>query len=185
MTKIEKIYPEEIEKFYTKVATVKEMCVFTVSGMEGARKSKVLWAVIQPDLDKFMEFGEVNLRFVLKERFDNASQQLPIYKRLKGFTIALEDLPHNLFGKLERYAVKKIYEPRVIKGIEGALPVSGELPSEDRLLVESKSGIKILECLKELCDIKRPITLEDSLEMDLGIDSLGRIELASGLAFDI
>jgi len=187
-----KIYPEEIEEFYTKVAPVKEMCVFTVSGMKGAGKSKVLWAVIQPDLDKFREFSEVNLRFVLKERFDNASQSLPAYKRLKGFTIALEDLPHNLFGKLERYAVKKIYEPRVIKGIEGALPVSGELSAEDLLLTESETGVKILKCLKEQCieeqcDIKRPIILEDSLELDLGIDSLGRVVLATRLeiAFNV
>ncbi len=35
----EKIYPEEIEEFYTKVAPVKEMCVFTVSGMNGAKGS--------------------------------------------------------------------------------------------------------------------------------------------------
>ncbi len=37
-----KIYPKEIEEVYTKVAPVKEMCVFTVSGMGGVRKSKVL-----------------------------------------------------------------------------------------------------------------------------------------------
>ncbi len=177
----EKIYPEEIEDVYTKVAPVKEMCVFTVSGMEGVRKSKVLWAVIQPNLDNFREFNEVNLRFVLKERFDNASQLLPFYKRLKGFTITLEDLPRTLFGKLKRYAVKAIYEPRVIAGIEGALPVSGELSPEDIQLTESETGIKILECLKEQSGIRRPIILEDSLELDLGIDSLGRIELASFL----
>ena len=182
----QRIYPKEIEEAYTKVAPIKEMCVFTVSGMKGTKGSKVLWAVIQPDLDKFREFGEVNLRFVLKERFDNASLSLPIYKRLKGFTIALEDLPHNLFGKLERHAVKKIYEPRVIAGIEGALPVSGQLSAEDLLLTESETGVKILECLREQCieeqlDIKRPIILEDSLELDLGIDSLGRVVLATRL----
>lgn len=176
-----KIYPEEIERIYTKVAPVKEMCVFTVSGMQGARKSKVLWAVIQPDLDTFREFGEVNLRFVLKERFDNASQLLPMHKRLKGFTVTLEDLPHNLFGKLERYAVKEIYESRVRAGIEGALPVSGELSAVDLVLIESDAGIKILECLKEQSGIRRPIILEDSLELDLGIDSLGRLELGSRL----
>ena len=73
----EKIYPEEIEEFYTKAAPIKEMCVFTVSGMGGVKKSKVLWAVIQPDLDQFREFAEVNLRLVLKEKFDNASPSLP------------------------------------------------------------------------------------------------------------
>ncbi len=177
----EKIYPKEIEEAYTKIAPVKEMCVFTVSGMGGVRKSKVLWAVIQPDLDIFREFDEVNLRSVLKERFDNASQLLPFYKRLKGFTITLEDLPHNLFGKLERYAVKRIYEPRVIEGIEGALPVSGDLSEKDLLLMKSETGIKILECLKGQSGIKRAIILVDSLELDLGIDSLGRLELASRL----
>jgi len=177
----EKIYPEEIEEFYTKAAPIKEMCVFTVSGMGGVKKSKVLWAVIQPDLDQFREFAEVNLRLVLKEKFDNASPSLPSYKRLKGFTITLEDLPHIRFGKLKRYMVKKIYESRVVAGIKGSLPVRGELSAEDLLLIGSETGIKILESLKELCGIRRPINLEDSLELDLGIDSLGRIELASCL----
>ncbi|MDD5680256.1 MAG: 1-acyl-sn-glycerol-3-phosphate acyltransferase [Candidatus Omnitrophica bacterium] len=177
----EKIYPEEIEEFYTKVAPVKEMCVFIVSGMGGVKGSKVLWAVIQPDLDNFRKFGSINLHLAIKERFDNASPSLPVYKRLKGFTIVLEDLPHNLSGKVKRSAVKEIYEPRVIAGIEGALPVSGELTAADHMLIESEVGIKILECLKKQSGIKKPIILEDSLELDLDIDSLGRIELASYL----
>jgi long-chain acyl-CoA synthetase len=175
----EKIYPAEIEKFYTHVAPIKEMCVFMVTGMKGRRGSKVLWAVIQPNLDDFRKFASVNLHLAIKERFDNASQALPAHKRLKGFTIALEDLPHTLFGKLDRVAVKEIYEPRVVAGIEGALPVLEELTAADHLLMESATGIKILECLKEQSGMKRPIILEDSLELDLGIDSLGRIELAS------
>ena len=177
----DKIYPEELEVFYTKVAPVKEMCVFIVSGMDGVKKSKILWAIILPNLDSFREFGEVNLRFVLKERFDNASQSLPFYKRLKGFTVTLDDFPRTALGRLNRYEIKKIYEPRVIAGKEGALPVSQELSAGDRLLTGSVIGKRILQCLKELSGIKRPIILEDSLELDLGIDSLGRIELTSGL----
>ncbi len=69
----------------------------------------------------------------------------------------------------------------MIAGIEGALPVSGELLADDLLLIESEMGIKILKCLKEQGGIGRPIILEDSLELDLGIDSLGRLELASRL----
>ena len=177
----EKIYPQELEEFYTKVAPVKEMCVFTVSGMHGIMGSKVLWAIIQPNLDNFREFGEVNLRFVLKERFDNASQELPSYKRLKGFTVTLDDLPLNTLGKINRIEIKEIYEPRVIAGKEGALPVTEELSPEDLLLTGSVIGKCILKCLKEQSGIRRAIILEDSLELDLGIDSLGRIELASAL----
>jgi len=127
----EKIYPEEIEEAYKKVAPIKDMCVLIVSGMEGVKGAKTLWAIIQPDLDGFRKFDEVNLRGVIKERFDNASLSLPCYKRLKGFTITLDDLPHTLLGKLERSAVKEIYAPRVIAGKEGALPVSGGLSAED------------------------------------------------------
>ena len=177
----EKIYPQELEEFYTKIAPVKEMCVFIVSGKHGVGRSKVLWAIIQPDLDYFREFGEVNLRFVLKERFDNASQLLPIHKRLKGFTVTLDDLPFTTIGKLNRTEIKKIYEPRVIAGKEGALPVSGELSAEDQLLTGSVIGKRILQCLKRQSGIRRPIIIKDSLELDLGIDSLGRVELASRL----
>jgi long-chain acyl-CoA synthetase len=177
----EKIYPKEIEEFYTKAAPIKEMCVFIASGMKGVRGSKVLWAVIQPDLDEFRKFASVNLHLAIKERFGNVSPSLPVYKRLEGFTITLADLPHTMFGQLDRHAVKEIYEPRVIAGIEGALPVSGELSAADHLLIESETGIKVLECLKKISGIQRPIILEDSLELDLGIDSLGRIELASFL----
>ena len=76
---------------------------------------------------------------------------------------------------------------RVNAGIEGALPVAGEPSAEDILLIESEAGIKILECLKEQSGIKRPVILEDSLELDLDIDSLGRLELASRLelAFNV
>jgi long-chain acyl-CoA synthetase len=177
----DKIYPEELENFYTKVAPVKEMCVFMVSGMHGVRKSKVLWAIILPNLESFREFGEVNLRAVLKERFDNASQSLLFYQRIKGFTVTLEDFPLTPIGKINRNEIKKIYEPRVIAGKEGALPVSGELSADDRILTETLVSKKILQCLKEISGIRRPIILEDSLELDLGIDSLGRIELTSGL----
>jgi len=177
----QKIDPAEIESFYTKAGPIKEMCVFTVSGMGGVKESKVLWAVIQPDLEEFRKFASVNLHLAVKERFDNASPSLPVYKRLKGFTVTLEELPHNLFGKLDRHAIKEIYEPRVIAGIEGALPVLAELSVADHLLIEGATGIKILKCLKEISGIKRPIILEDSLELDLGIDSLGRVELASCL----
>ena len=174
-----RIDPVEIETFYAQNAPVKEMCVFTVSGMHGVRGSKVLWAVIQPDLAEFREFGEVNLRGVLQERFDNTAALLPHHKRLKGFTIALEDMPHTFWGTLKRTAIKKIYEPRIIAGLEGALPVSDTLSPEDHALTGSYTAKKVLGCLREQSGIRRHIILEDSLELDLGVDSLGRIELAS------
>jgi long-chain acyl-CoA synthetase len=176
------IDPHEIEALYTQSAPVKEMCVFTILGMKGHKKSKVLWAVIVPDLEQFREFDEVNLRAVIGERFDNAAQALPVYKRLKGFTLTLKDLPHTYLGAVDTSQVKKIFEPRVLAGLEGNISGGGKISPEDLLLRESSTGKKVLECLMLQSKANQPITLEDSLELDLGIDSLGRIELASRLA---
>ena len=173
--------PVEIEGVYTKVAPVKEMCVFMVPAVDGDAGAEVLWAVIQPDLSSFREFSEVNLCLVLKERFDNASQTLPAHKRLKGFTVTFEGLPHTPAGALQRYEIRELYEPRVAAGIEGALPLAGELSAEDLIMTRSVPAVKIIECLRKQCGIRRPILLTDSLELDLGVDSLGRVELLSRL----
>ncbi len=180
------IYPEEIEEAYAKAAPVKEICVFDASGVQGVRDSNALWAVVRPDLENFRKFGEVNLRFVLKERFDNLSKSLPSHKRLMGFTITLEDLPHTLLGKIKRYAVKEMYGPKVTEERAGAAPAPREISDEDKALSGTVTGRKVLECLTRQSGIARQITPVDSIELDLGIDSLGRIELASSLekAFD-
>jgi hypothetical protein len=95
----EKIYPARIGRIlYQARSCQRDVRLYSLRNAWCCQeKSKVLWAIIQPNLDNFREFGEVNLRFVLKERFDNASQSLPFYKRLKGFTVTLDDLPLTTF----------------------------------------------------------------------------------------
>ncbi|UCD55288.1 MAG: AMP-binding protein, partial [Candidatus Omnitrophota bacterium] len=179
------INPEEIEQAYSKEAPLKEMCVFEVPAKKGAKEAHVLWAVCVPDLEFFRKYGEVNLRHVVKERFDNVSRTLPPSKRLMGFSIILDELPHTLLGKIKRFAVKEIYTPRIIK--EEYAPGVKKLSSEDKKLAESYCGKKIINYLKEQTKTKGPVVPPDSLEIDLGIDSLGRIDLAVGLEklFDI
>ena len=182
-----KVYPQEVEEAYAKTSPVKEMCVIAVSGRKGIKNSNMLWAIVHPDLEYFKKFAEVNLRSVLKERFDNTSESLPFYKRLKGFTITLERLPHTFLGKIKRDKVSEIYEPKVIAERAGILTKEKELSEEDLLLTTSETGKKVLECLEEQSGLDRAIAPSDSLELDLGIDSLGRIELSSWLkeAFNV
>lgn len=174
------IYPDEIEEAYSKRAPVKEMCVFEVPAKKGEEESLVLWAVVVPDLEYFRKYGEINLRIVFKERFDNVSRTLPPYKRLMGFSIILEPLPRTLLGKIKRFVVKEIYTPKVL-GEKELAPARRELSKEDLEILESECGKKIVEYLKRQTKVERPIAPADLLELDLGIDSLGRIELASGL----
>ena len=96
-----------------------------------------------------------------------------------GFSITLEPLPHTLLGKIKRFAVKEIYLPRIIK--EEYTRDVKELSQEDRELAETYCGKKILGYLKKETKSERDVVPEDSLELDLGIDSLGRIDLVLGI----
>ncbi|MFC1576378.1 AMP-binding protein [Candidatus Omnitrophota bacterium] len=174
------IHPEEIEEAYSKDAPLKEICVFEAPSKSGAKETHVLWATVVPDLDFFKKYGEVNLRNVLKERFANVSKTLPSYKRLMGFSITLEPFPRTLLGKIKRFAVKEIYSSRILKeGGTGAKP--REVSDEDKELAETPCGKKVIAFLQKHSKLKRPIVPSDSLELDLTIDSLGRIDLVMGL----
>lgn len=174
------IYPEEIENIYSKHAPVKEMCVLEVPDKNPAKKRAMLWAVVVPDLELFRKYGEIHLKRVIKDLFDNTSRNLPAHKRLMGFILTLEVLPRTLLGKIKRFAVKEIYVQKIIKGEDYAR--GAKTPSkEDLELLELASAKKIINYLKKQNKNKKSIGINDLLELDLGIDSLGRIELASGL----
>ncbi len=173
------IYPEEIEEAYAKHVPTEEMCVFEVPAKKGLKESMVLWAIVVPDREFFRRFGEINLRDVIKERIDNVSRTLPPHKRIMGFSITFEKLPRTLLGKIKRFAVKEMYTPEVTA--EGrAAHAPKELSKEDLELIEGDAAKKVIGYLKSQTKVEN-IAPGDLLELDLGIDSLGRVELASGL----
>jgi long-chain acyl-CoA synthetase len=174
------VYPEEVEEAYLKGAPVKAMCVFEVPFKKGEKEEVLaLWAIVVPDLEFFKKYGEVNLKDVIRERFDNVSRMLPSHMRLMGFSITLEELPHTLLGKIKRFAVKEIYAAGAAE--EERLVGEKEISREDLEMMEKSPGRRIIDYLKRQTGIIKAITPADLLELDLGIDSLGRIELASGL----
>jgi len=174
------IFPEEIEKIYSQQAPVEEICVFEASSRIRLKEASVLWAMVVPDLEYFRKRGEVNLKTVLKERFDNVSRALPEYKRIRGFSITLEKLPRTLLGKIRRFAVKDMYHSAPKQDKTGT-PEEEMLTAADKDMLQSAVGKKIIACLKKQAKTESPILPENLLELDLGLDSLGRVELASGL----
>jgi long-chain acyl-CoA synthetase len=174
------IYPEDVEAAYIKGVPIKEICVFEAEAEKGAEANLILWAVVRPDFDFFKKYGEVNLRDVIKERIDNVSRTLPAYNRIMGFSVTLDELPRTALGKLKRFEVKKIYAPKAAQANEVILKEK-EISEEDRLAIESENAKKIIAKIKEHFNIKQNISPIDTLEIDLGIDSLGRVELASAM----
>ena len=121
---------------------------------------------------------EDQMRNAIKEKFEELGKELPAYKHITGFTLMKEKLPITVLGKIKRYEVQKKYMAVILEEEEKKEALLSE---EERILAESDIGRKVIACIKEALDIKTPIKLSDSIELDLGADSLGIIELASGL----
>jgi long-chain acyl-CoA synthetase len=159
------IYPEEIEAHYLKSPYIKEICVLeaTAGGLSS------LHALVFPNIDYFRKTKEVNIQGKIRWLLENLSKELPSYKRIMGFTVAREELPRTRLGKLKRYEIKA----RNLAQAKFLAQAPAERPA-------SASGAnEILEFLSQ--ELKTRVGMNDHLELDLGIDSLRRVELAIAL----
>jgi len=171
------ISAEEVELYYAKSPFIKELCVLAV----GKREEEKLMAVIVPDLDHYRKTGEVNTYGKIKWELENLSRQYTPYKRIMGFVVTKQDLSRTRLGKLKRFEIRDKYLDQLMDtGLKKAgeeIPVTGE----DLKILSSGIGKKIIEVLGKEAKLERPIRLDDHLEIDLGLDSLGRAELMFAL----
>jgi len=173
------IHPQEVERAYMARMPLKEMCVFEAPAQSGVRENDVLWAVCVPKPQFLKKHGEKNIRDVLKKRMKYVSKRMTRYKRVMGFIVSFEPLPRTRLGKIKRYLVRERYESE-IRAQEKHAAKTGKLSKEDTELLLRESARKIIAFLKEHTKLEN-INPDDSLELDLGIDFLGRKDLATGL----
>lgn len=162
------IYPEEVEKQYQKIPLVKEICV---TGIEDRGMIESLHAVIVPDFEYAEKNNIKNIREELNKEINKLSTELPSYMTIKGFTLYNEPLPRTPLGKLRRFMVKDLIK----------IPVTKESITEEHYIAQDETSLKIIECLKSLQKQRKPINNSDSLELDIGLDSLSKLELIAML----
>jgi long-chain acyl-CoA synthetase len=126
-----------------------------------------------PDFEYAKKTQTGNIHEALKWEINDVSIRLPQYMRIKGYTIFQEPLPRTPLGKLRRFMVNDLVRVKTEK-----LKVKKE---EDKDLIQDDIGIKVVECITPLLKEKVPVQSTDNLELDLGLDSLARIELVVSL----
>ncbi len=154
------IFPEELEsKILQRAPYIKEVGIFEKGGR--------LLALVYPDLEKVRSFGITNLYETIKwEVIDKLNRELPEWKRIVGFKIVNTELPKTRLGKLRRFLLPKVYEEAESKK---------ETKEEDFSIFETPEGKAIKEFLEKLSS--QSIKPSDHIELDLGLDSLGKVEL--------
>ena len=144
----------------------------------GIAALEYLHAIVVPDEVFFKEAAEDEIRKAIKDKFEELGKNLPGHKHITGFTVIKEKLPRTVLGKIKRYEIQNKFLPIILKEDKRK---NADLSEEEKVLLESDIGKKVVACAREALDIKTPINLNDSIELDLGADSLGIIELVTAI----
>jgi len=169
------IYPEELEHHYQmRCPEIKEMCILGVMDEASGGRGERLHAVIVPDFDYLRGRKIVNAVEMIRWVLETHSQGLPSFKRVKSFEIRRDLLPRTTTRKIKRFQVEKERREQAISPENQApTPVPTAEPADD---VEAAVFQQILQ-MKRVPGLRS----EMNLELDLGFDSLERVELLSNL----
>lgn len=150
------INPEEIENRILSLSPlIKEIGVYP--------REETLGAVIHPDFHAVKKGQIVNLRETIKWLvLDKFNLTVPGYKKIRHFTLVNDELPKTRLGKLKRFLLPQL-DARTAE-------VHRTQPDPD---TEEYRALKAY--LEKALD--QQVYPNQHLEYDLGLDSLGKIEL--------
>ena len=169
------LYPEEIEAHYRQSAFIKELCILGLS-RPGEPAAERLHAVVVPDEAVLREKGVVNLRELIRFEIESLSVQLPSHKRILTYDISLEPLPRTTTGKIRRHEIQRTLGDRAASRADEAREES----AVDRAWRTAEGRGETLALIATRLD--RPdIRPDANLELDLGLDSMERVELLTVL----
>lgn len=157
---------EEVGQYYLQAGSIKEIFVTTDA------KAEKLAAVVVPDLDFFRKIGETDIHGKVKWDIELLSQDLESYKRVRDFVLLNAELPKTRLGKVKIHEAQRLYQEQAGK----APPRKKPAPAAGL----SPVGRVVVEVLARQLE-GAPISLDDHLELDLGMDSLALVELLAAL----
>ncbi len=177
------VYPEEIEAHYLQAPYVKEICVMALESRPGDPTSERLHAVIVPNFELLREKKIVNSKEAIRFEIEALSHKIASTKRLGSYDIWQEDLPRTTTRKLKRFQIEKKVRELKARG-EGDAEVGTEKPltDEEQAWLQREDVQRALAVVKEAA--RNPLSTirpDHNLELDLGLDSMQRVELLAAL----
>ena len=179
------IYPEEVEAHYQKSPYIGEIAVMGLDVRAGEDR---MHAVVVPNFEVLKQRKIVNAKEVIRYDIEGLSLQLPSTKRIGSYEIWQEPLPRTTTRKLKRFEIEKRVRANQAGGLENDAEVSSERPlnAEDAAWLEQPAVQRALNIMREASRMKpQSISPGDNLELDLGLDSMQRIELLVAIEREI
>ena len=159
----------EIETHYCRSLFIKEICVLG---------SERLFAVVVPDLDRLRAKQIVNAGDIIRFEMEGLTAELPAHQRVVGYDIWFEPLPRTAEHEIDRQEVEQRTRERqeIASGTRDA-------PSShaDREWMASPHSARVLAIVRERLRKGARLYPDANLEIDLGFDSMERVELLTEL----
>jgi len=180
------IYPEEVETHYLKSPYIKEMCVMGLEGQPGDPATERLHAVVVPNFEVLKQRKIANAKEVIRFDIENLSTELPSTKRIGSYEIWQEDLPRTTTRKLKRFEIAKR-----VQGSQGKAFADAEIAAEKPLTGEDLAWLdqpevqRALQMIREAARTSQVLRPDSNLELDLGLDSMQRVELLVALEHEL
>jgi len=176
------VYPEEIEAHYLKSPYIKEICVVGLQSRPGEPFAERLHAAVVPNFEVLRERKIVNTKEVLRFDIEGLSAKMPSTKRILSYEIWQEELPRTTTRKIKRFEVERRVKQRQATGEAEGEDSSRPLTEDERRWLAEPEVARALRVIQKAVKHTRPQTHpRDNLELDLGLDSMERVELLVAL----
>ena len=149
-------HPEEIEAHYCKSPFVQEVCVI---GRD---------AVVVPNMELMRRRKIVNVGDLLRFELEGLSHMLPSHQRVLGYEIWFDPLPRTATHAIDRPEVeRRRREPHA--------------QETDQAWLDDPRVAAVVSAIKPFVKGQASVRPDANLELDLGLDSLERVELLTEL----
>ncbi|MCL2878592.1 MAG: 1-acyl-sn-glycerol-3-phosphate acyltransferase, partial [Acidobacteria bacterium] len=172
------LYPDELETHYLQCPYIQEIAIVGINSSDG--RGEKPHAVVVPNFAYMKSKKIANTREVMQDEITALSGRLPQYKRLMSYQIQADPLPRTTTRKLRRLEIRQMAE----SGERGAPPPDAAgvaMSAETRALMESSVGREVIAYMRETHNRNVEIAPNMNIELDLGFDSMERVELLSSL----
>jgi long-chain acyl-CoA synthetase len=163
------VFPETIEAVYGASPLISELAVLEQGGK--------LVGIIVPNLDELRKRGAESAVQLLRDEIRDLSPTLPPHERLSGHVLTRLTLPRTAIGKLKRHQLGDLYR----RAREGAVELVDEISKEDRSFLSEPRAGEIWGWIHQRFP-DRPLSLDVSPQLELGVDSLGWTGLSLEIA---
>jgi long-chain acyl-CoA synthetase len=177
------VYPEEIETHYLKSPYIKEMAVMGLEGKPGEGRDR-LHAVIVPNFDVLRQRKVVNAKEVIRFDIESLSPQIASTKRISSYEIWQDDLPRTTTRKIKRFEVEKRVRANAARKLsdDSDVPAEKPLTADETAWLDQPDVQRALKVIRDAASSAPPAMRPTlNLELDLGLDSMQRVEVLSRL----